>query len=85
MRGVSVWLIPVLCNSRPSVIIHSACGGVDIDCRGQLANRLLGAHGVRQGAVATWYDQGATVGFINIGDGGQYVDGERAPESSAMS
>ena len=58
---------------------HSACGGVDIDCRGQLANRLLGAHGVRQGAVATWYDQGATVGFINIGDGGQYVDGERAP------
>ena len=26
--------------------------------------------------MATWYDQDATVGFINIGDGGQYVDGE---------
>ena len=29
--------------------------------------------------MAARYYQGAAVGFINIGDGGQYVYGERAP------
>ena len=76
MRGVSVWLMPVLCNSRPSVItIVPAAASILI--AGAACNRLLRAHLTECDGCQVL--QGAAVGFINIGDGGQYVYGERAP------